>query len=93
MRIFRALAATLLLVSSSASACEVRKSQYSQLKMGMQYYDVMRLLACGGVEMSSSEIGSIKTSMYVWYGSKDGANLTAMFQNDKLISKVQIGLE
>lgn len=43
--------------------------------------------------MSSSEMAGYKTVMLMWTGTSMGANMNAMFQNDKLVSKAQFGLK
>jgi hypothetical protein len=79
------------ILASPASACDVMKSQYMQLKLKMTYAEAVKILGCEGEEISSSEMAGFKTSMYVWQGTGD-ANMNAMFQNDRLISKAQLGL-
>jgi Domain of Unknown Function with PDB structure (DUF3862) len=73
----------------------VTMANFDQLKTGMNYEQVVTILGKSGKEMSSSEIGGIKTVMYTWEGDNGGfgANMNAMFQNNKLISKAQFGLK
>lgn len=71
---------------------DITYQQYSQLIEGMSYEEAVVILGREGVEMSRSDMAGYTTVMYVWENS-GFANLTAMFQNDKLISKAQIGLE
>jgi Domain of Unknown Function with PDB structure (DUF3862) len=78
-------------LTSPASACDVMREQYDQLKMKMTYAEVVKILGCDGDEMSSSEVAGFKTSMYVWQGTGN-SNMDAMFQNGRLISKAQMGL-
>ncbi|TWG90352.1 uncharacterized protein DUF3862 [Mesorhizobium sp. J18] len=89
--VFAALA--IVVASSSAMACEVTMAQYSELQTGMSYAEAVQILGCDGEEMSSSEIAGIKTVMLMWEGESLGANMNAMFQNDKLVSKAQFGLK
>ncbi len=58
---------------------------------GMTYPEVVGILGEAGEEMSRNELAGITTVMYSWkrFG---GANMNAMFQNGKLISKAQFGL-
>ncbi|HMU33877.1 MAG TPA: DUF3862 domain-containing protein [Pyrinomonadaceae bacterium] len=69
-------------------------ANYSKLKTGMKYAEVVKILGEEGEELSSNEIGGTKTVMYKWDGAAGwGANMNAMFQNDKLVSKSQFGLK
>jgi hypothetical protein len=68
-------------------------ANFSQLKTGMTYAQVVKILGKDGEEMSSNEISGIKTVMYKWDGNGFGANMNAMFQNGKLMSKAQLGLK
>jgi hypothetical protein len=74
--------------------CKVTKENYDKLQTGMSYSQAVAILGCDGEELSSSEMGGFKTIMYMWTGSSwSGANMNAMFQNDELVSKAQIGLK
>ncbi len=68
-------------------------SQYTSLKLKMSYAEALKILGCEGEEISSSEIAGFKTAMYKWDGSSTGANMNAMFQNGRLITKAQFGLK
>src|SRR5690242_11917409 len=75
----------------------VTMANYSRLKTGMTYSQVVNILGKEGTELSSSEIAGIKTIMYQWYGdgltgNVFGANMNVMFQNGKLVQKAQFGL-
>jgi uncharacterized lipoprotein YehR (DUF1307 family) len=79
--------------SASNSSAGVTMANFSQLKTGMTYAQVVKILGKDGEEMSSNEISGIKTVMYKWDGNGFGANMNAMFQNGKLMSKAQLGLK
>lgn len=66
--------------------------KFNQLKTDMSYKEVVQILGTKGEVMSESEVAGIKTVLYTWDGSF-GANMNATFQNDKLISKAQVGLK
>ena len=66
--------------------------KFNKLKTDMSYDQVVKILDSKGEVMSESEVGGIKTVMYTWKGPF-GANMNATFQNDKLMSKAQLGLE
>ena len=86
--------AILVLPSVTLADCKVTKKQYDKLQSGMSYSQAVAILGCDGEELSSSDMGGFKTIMYMWTGSSwSGANMNAMFQNDQLISKAQMGLK
>lgn len=100
-----ALVITVLLLLSLVSGCgspppnKITMSGYTQLTSNMTYSQACSTLGAFGVEMSSSEMpgipgvmAPIKTVLYVWQ-NPDGSNMNAMFQNDRLISKAQLGLK
>lgn len=67
------------------------KVNYHKVKEGMTYQEVVEIIGPPDSELSSSEIGDIKTQIYMW---KSGilANANMTFQNGKLIMKAQFGL-
>ena len=71
---------------------DITLAQYNQLRDGMSYAKVVKILGRGGGEVSSNAIGGIRTVMYQWTNS-GYSNMNAMFQNDKLVMKAQFGLE
>jgi hypothetical protein len=78
---------------ASSPTAAVTMESYNRLKNGMTYAQVVQVLGKDGEELSSSDIGGIKTIMYKWDGNGFGANMNAMFQNNKLMSKAQFGLK
>lgn len=68
-------------------------ANYSRIQTGMTYEQVKTILGKDGTEMSSNNIAGYKDAMYQWSGDNFGANMNAMFQNDKLIQKAQFGLQ
>ncbi|WP_288413525.1 DUF4429 domain-containing protein [uncultured Sphingomonas sp.] len=79
-------------VSDSQPRSGVTAANYARLTDGMRYSEVVRILGAPGEEVSSSELGGIRTVMYQWEGNIFGGNMNAMFQNDKLVTKAQMGL-
>ncbi len=70
----------------------VNIASFKRIKTGMSYAEVVEILGKEGEEMSSGGDGAFKTVMYKWDGGFM-ANMNAMFQDDKLISKAQLGLK
>ncbi len=68
-------------------------ANYTRLKTGMTYPQVVEILGKEGTELSSNEIGGYRTVMYQWEGEGFAANMNAMFQNGKMIQKAQFGLK
>jgi hypothetical protein len=69
----------------------VTRAQYMQLREAMDYTEVVALIGLG-TEISRSDLAGIVTAMYQCDGNGAGANMNAMFQNGKLVSKAQSGL-
>jgi hypothetical protein len=80
-------------VESKVPHAGVTQANFQRLETGMSYYQAMAILGEDGEEISSNEIAGVKTVMYKWEGPGFGANMNAMFQNGKLISKAQSGLK
>lgn len=78
---------------TGAAANGVTLAKFEQLRDGMSYADAVRVLGTPGTEQSRSSIADTTTVMYTWQGvGSFGANMNAMFQDDKLITKAQFGL-
>jgi len=85
--------------SSQPPPTPITMGKYNMLFPGASYSHACSVIGIDGVETSSSEMPgipgftqSIRTVMYVWQ-NPDGSSMSAMFQNDKLISKAQLGLK
>ena len=72
-------------------SCAVTAQGYARLQSGDNYATAVAKLGCEGSEISRSDIPDYFTVMYMWEGKPLGANMSATFQNDKLISKAQLG--
>jgi len=75
----------------------ISSSEFNQIEAGMSYSQVSNIIGSGGVLMSENRIsaglgGEIHTVIYAWK-NPNGSNMNAIFQNDKLISKAQFGLD
>jgi Domain of Unknown Function with PDB structure (DUF3862) len=92
------IAAATVLVSATAvvaqaTTCKVGLAQYQSLATGMSYSRVVAVLGCDGSELSRVDMAGFKTVMYMWQGDSAAANMNVMFQNGKLISRAQFGLQ
>jgi hypothetical protein len=78
-------------VLSGSAPPVVTLSEYEQIREGMSYAEVTAIIGASGQELSRSELAGYRTVMYSW-GNQNGSNMNAMFQNDKLVNKAQLGL-
>jgi hypothetical protein len=78
--------------SALASPWPVTKAKYEVVQEGMTYDQVRTVIGAAGDEVSRSYIAGLTTVMYLWKNS-NGSNMNAMFQNERLITKAQWGLE
>ena len=69
----------------------ITRAAYARVETYMTYEEVVKVLGQPGVEVSRSYIAGYDTVMYQWV-NRDGSNMNAMFQNDRLIQKAQAGL-
>lgn len=76
----------------------VTSSEYQQIRSGMSYSQVTRIIGASGEELSRNHMqgvpgvmASVDTVMYQWVNS-DGTNMNGIFQNDSLVQKAQFGL-
>lgn len=94
----RSVRTTSDLTLPSIGTQSITMAKYLQLKNGMSYNEVTRILGKPGEEMSRNKMDgvagvmdSVETIMYQWING-NGSNMNAMFQNDKLVQKSQFGL-
>lgn len=69
--------------------------EFNSLKTGMTYEEVCEIIGSEGELVSEVNITeeTYHTKMYIWYGSGiTGANANFTFENNKLMSKAQMGL-
>lgn len=71
----------------------VTMEQFTTIKEGMTYEEVVAVLGSEGEVLSSNEVGGYKTVMYKWDGAAVMSNMNATFQNGKMMSKAQFGLK
>jgi hypothetical protein len=89
---------TLLFASAAANAqpftsCAVSAAQFAQLHVGMTYAEAIAVIGCEGDVMVDHSAGQPPTMMYGWQGyGIPGANMNAMFQDGRLVTKRQFGI-
>jgi len=76
----------------------VTSYEFSRIVNGMSYRQVVDIIGAEGELISSGHLEGVAgimedvdTVMYQWV-NPDGSNMNAMFQNDRLINKAQLGL-
>lgn len=73
---------------------EMTLSEYYELKMGMSYLEVCKIVGGYGRLTGENKIGGIHTELYTYEGEgRAGANVLLIFQNDKLVQKNESGLK
>ncbi len=75
---------------SSGDAAGVTLANFNKLRNGMTLEEIKKTIGSEGKVISESETPGYKTAMYQW--KSGAANISCMFQNDKMISKTQFGL-
>lgn len=85
--------------SGKTSGDVVTMEKFSKIQNGMSYKEVVSIIGSEGELISQNHIegapgvmASIDTAMYTW-SNKSLSNMNATFQNDKLMSKAQLGLK
>lgn len=70
---------------------KINYQNFINIKMGMKYSDVVKVLG-EGREQSSSEVSGIKTAIYAWNGT-GLSNMNVTIQNGIVTGKAQAGLK
>lgn len=77
--------------AATSTAPSLTMDGYNRVKTGMTFDQVTEIIGKPSQEMSRNELAGTETVMYSWEGNL-GANMNAMFQNNKLVQKAQFGL-
>lgn len=72
--------------------CYITLEEFNKIQNGMSYDEVKEIVGCEGTVNSDTEVGSIKMTIYSWYGKDGISNANVNIENGKLINKTQIGL-
>jgi len=78
--------------SPTSSGGDLTKEQFSRIKNGMSYKQVVEIIGSEGEEISMSEVGRYKVASYKWAGP-GYQMIFGVFTNDKLTSKSQANLK
>ena len=66
-------------------------SEYLGIREGMTYEEVSRIIGTRGSEVSSTSAEGYKLVSYSWQ-NENGSNMIALFENNRLTTKSQFGL-
>jgi hypothetical protein len=88
----RASAPPSVTVQSVVGGCAVNLQNYMRMNEGISYQDAIDIMGCEGREAASGSFASTTTVIYTWQSRIGHGNMSATFQNDRLISRAQAGL-
>ena len=73
----------------------ISASEFGQLRAGMTYPEVVEIIGSEGELISENEMAGYRTQMFAWdeEGTFGVGNANAMFQNGRMVSKSQFGLD
>jgi hypothetical protein len=80
-------------VSTAAPLCAADMEKFLNMKEGMSRSQIERDIGCPGELLSSHSAGKIQTVLLSWNGNRPSSKLRAVFRNDTLVSKAQLGLK
>lgn len=73
---------------------KISLSEFYKIENGMTLDEVLEIIGGGGTIAADSEMGGIRVVIVTWDGvGQIGANASVTFQNGKVVSKAQAGLE
>jgi len=75
---------------SPGNVAGVTLANFNKLRNGMTLEEIKKTIGSEGNLISEGETPGYKTAMYQW--KSGAANISCMFQNDKMIAKTQFGL-
>ncbi|NML64160.1 hypothetical protein HHL22_02980 [Hymenobacter sp. RP-2-7] len=79
-------------VAASVATGQVTLTTYAYLTPGLLYTQASELLGGPGVLVSARDSGGVHAVVYKW-GGPNGAFMQAVFQNDRLVRKTEVGLQ
>ena len=78
--------------STAAPLCTVDMEKFLNMKEGMSRSQIERDVGCPGEMLSSGTAGKFQTILLAWKGNSPSAKMRAVFRNNTLVSKAQLGL-
>jgi hypothetical protein len=67
--------------------------KFLNMKEGMSRSQIERDVGCPGEVLSSGTAGKFQTVLLAWSGNRPSSKMRAVFRNDTLVSKAQLGLK
>ena len=67
--------------------------EYLSIEIGMSYEEVVRIVGSDGEQLSSVAIGGHTSTLFSWDGAKEFSSIVVTFQDGKVVSKAQFGLD
>ena len=81
-------------IKTEKNSSKISMQEFEALATGITYEEAVEIIGGEGELTSQVDVGGYDTKLYTWEGEGSfGANANATFQNGKLTSKAQIGLE
>jgi outer membrane protein assembly factor BamE (lipoprotein component of BamABCDE complex) len=78
--------------SPKSSGLTLTLDKYNQIKEGISRDEVERIIGGPGTQVSSNKGGGVTFSVYKWQ-DEDFNSIIITFRNDKVMTKVQVGLK
>lgn len=78
---------------AAAPVCTVDMEKFLNIKEGMSRSQIERDIGCPGEVLSSGSAGKFQTVLLSWKGNSPSSKMRAVFRNDTLIAKAQLGLK
>lgn len=78
---------------SGQSEAEITMDMYNQIETGMTYDEVVAIIGGEGELQSDTSVAGISSQLYSWPGSSLGSSCSITFNDGKVSSKSQYGLD
>ena len=79
--------------AAAAPLCTIDMEKFLNMKEGMSRSQIERDVGCPGEVLSSGTAGKFQTVLLAWKGNSPSSKMRAVFRNNTLISKAQLGLK
>lgn len=76
-----------------ATLCTIDMEKFLNMKEGMSRSQIERDVGCPGEVLSSGTAGKFQTVLLAWKGNSPSSRMHALFRNNTLVSKAQLGLK